>query len=66
MISDSKIFARLIITRFGTIVEEWFSQQTLRLAADLQFDETTKRINDNSTCGYAPLTHLFSSEIIDD
>ena len=46
MISDSKILARLMITRFGTTAEAWFSQEILSLAAELQFDENTKKIID--------------------
>ena len=55
-----------MITRFGNAAEKWFSQQTLNLASELQFDETTKKIIDKSTCDYAPLTHLYSAEMTDD
>ena len=55
-----------MITRFGPVAEKWFSQQTLNLASELQFNETTKKIIDKSTCEYAPLTHLYSAEMTDD
>ena len=43
MLSDSKSLARLILTKFWNIVGAWFSESTLSLAAELKFNENTKK-----------------------
>ena len=45
MLSESKILARLMIQRFGNEAEKWFSQSVLSLAAEIKFDENSKKIN---------------------
>ena len=66
MLSESKILARLMIQRFGNEAEKWFSKSVLLLAAELKFDENTKKLIDKSTCKYAPLTNMQLSDITDD
>ena len=65
MLSESKILARLMITRFGNAAEEWFPDSVLILAAELTFDDTRKKLIDKSTCDYAPLTFLQATDMND-
>ena len=66
MLSESKILARLMITRFGKLAEAWFPNSLLNLAAKLKFDENTKELIGKLTYEFAPLTHMQTSNINDE